>query len=515
MKFSPPPPVIAVSLMFICNSILLSSLVFLTGKTPKGSLPSRYNKLGGNALDLETPKAVPMSDSQKPKMYKKKERRLPTKRFNNLDDGQEEEEFSEDDKLEDDAMDGELDAHRLDKVSSEVSITLNSLSTSETDSIYVLAGQTEERPRVTSPNSNNNNGREPFSSSVNVHESLYDLVGRINAGEEETKTKKLTETVKSGGTVDSAPQQDFYEIILQDQQDQDVYEPMSEPNSPMTTPIHKVTTPNHKKDSPDPCHSLPPVLHQSTSLGFRPVIPKQPSLDLYEPIDNPVVEGVLYEEIEQSNECLLESDSSDEEDQNLGRRDGVRVTSSKPVPLPRVLRSSLPSPPCQHRDSREESSRMVHNTPPSLPLRPPLPLLPKEELAVTYGNAPSLCILSPSPTDISEQKDDLQFYDNAPSLPPKPSGSTPTSPTHKTQRILKSPVPTPRNILTSEPAMDSESIYDDAVSLSTSSIEAVTPKLEQLVVEEKVHTSNNGSIQEIMESNGKDQQGTISGKVEH
>ncbi len=381
------------------------------------SLPNRYNKMGGKALDLDTPSAVSNADSHTPKSYKKKDRRLPTKRFNTVGKKEDLDDADDDDDDDDDDdglngggdLDGELDMKRFEREpSEECSLSKSSVNKAKNEAIYDLAEQTEEKTRVTSPNSNNNNGSDT-SSLANADNSLYDLVGKINAGEDESDIKE----------------QEVYEVIKQESIEQDVYEPIiSQPSSP----VHVKTPTNVAMSLPNsnafPEHNK---LSKASSLGLLPPIPHEPSLDLYEAMENPEEhQQVLYEEIIGNTNDIIIDSGSDTEDDDC-------VPLPPPIPKPRRL-------------TNEEN--------------------------ILYDNAPVLPIKvlsrSTSPLPPMEQDDD-SYYGNAPSLPQKPISNKISPPSEI--RNIKSPIPTPRKISKvgrQEEDSDSESlenqdIYDDTI----------------------------------------------------
>ncbi len=432
--------------------------------------------MGGKALDLQTPTAVPTLDGHTPKMYKKKEKRLLTKRFNTVSgkDNNDEEEPSEDDYLgmDDGVMDGEMDMKKFETYSPEMSITLpktpQERGEEEEEGTYDIAQLITDKPRVTSPNSNNNNGSD--TSAISLHDSLYDLVGRINAGEEEAKSDSVI-----------PESQQFYEVLPEEQ---DVYEPISDP-----------PTPTHLPSPPTCCSmSLPtsrPMMHNSgktLSLGFLPPIPIQPSLDLYEPIA--ADDLVLYEEIELKRDNIVDSDSSDDE---VAASNHVATPTlvAPPVPRPRRLTkdgedlppillksptdSHFPLPIGNHNDDGYYGNAPI--LPLKTPSRSPSPLpIGSHGDDGYYGNVPPLPQKtpprSPSPAPLPvDNHDDNGYYGNAPSLPKKASDSVLPLPEKIPQ--VKSPVPKPRKL--SKPAVPicqdqegvAEDIYDDTVSMVT------------------------------------------------
>ena len=446
--------------------------VFTQVKGSNASLPNRYNKMGGKALDLQTPTAVPTSDGHTPKMYKKKEKRLLTKRFNTVsgkDNDDDKEEPSEDNYMgmDDGVMDGEMDIKKFETYSPEMSIALPKEGEEE-DGMYDIAQLVKEKPRVTSPNSNNNNGRD--TSAINVHESLYDLVGRINAGEEPKSDAVIPEN------------QQFYEVLPGEQ---DMYEPMSDP----PTPSHPSSLPPCSMSLPNNSRSM---MHGKTlSLGFLPPIPHQPSLDLYEPIaaDN----LALYEEIELKRDNVVDSDSSDDEVAASNHMTTPTLVAP-PVPRPRRLTKDGEEPPPipPFKDPADSHFPLpignhgddgYYGNAPTLPLKTPsrspspLPIGSHGDDGY-YGNAPILPQKtpprSPSPAPLPVgNRDDDGYYDNAPFLPKKASDSVLPLPDKIPQ--VKSPVPKPRKL--SKPIVPivedqegvAEDIYDDTVSVVTRS----------------------------------------------
>lgn len=398
----------------------IENLHIKEGKGGKETLPSRYAKFGGDAIDLETPSVVPVSPNRTPKMYKKKDRRMPTKRFNPL--ANEDEDISSDF---DSDKGGELDPMRdLDDTSpieESSSITVDHVKHMKDplnqEGIYDLARQpigntSSVHTNLTSPNSNNNNGtvvdsiprnnmhspeliKRVCGSDVDIHESLYDLVGRINAGDDSHVNHNVGDQI----TKLTEPAQDVYEPI--NENPQDVYEPIEE----VPLPINNSQTLSksiqlNKSVVKEPLPSTPNLTHQSS--------------EVYETLDNP---PVMYEEVDR-NDCIEEAVSSDDED--------TPISCLPPLPL---------------RKEKDVSQTK------------------EEEVNEEYIDVPKIV------------EDENSFYDNAPTLPPKPKGSPNPSPNRKTSYpnggTPKSPVPTPRtlpiNSLTSTEAPDK---YDDTIAMT-------------------------------------------------
>lgn len=443
--------------MYITNVSMFvtitTCLILPLARGTNSTLPSRYNKIGGKATDLATPTAVNTNKDHMPKMYKKKDRRLPTKRFNTTndnDDGEDDDDITDDEILDvDGTIDGQTDMQKfqLHQQQSEMSLSMSIVS--KEDSIYVLAGSTDGKPpppRVTSPNTNNNNGgtNSKASSVVDIHESLYDLVGRINAGED-----KFSNNVE-----DDLKQRNMYdEIQRQPSVEQDVYEPMTNDQglSPDRdpSPTHSSKPLPIKYNAPTSTTSL-----QRTSLGNLPPIPDRPVGEIYEQLDEPTNQPLaLYDEIERKNNLVHASDSSGDE-------------SDSPPPIP----PPIPKPRSNTKSDANELDVYYDNTPTlpvKLPSRSPSPLPP----------------LPPRP--LNDDNDD-EYYGNAPLLPSKPNSPSPpppsmTSTTIDDNRPLKSPVPTPRVklsnsemgpiyddcVVTVPSASGNEAIYDDTVAMVT------------------------------------------------
>ena len=409
--------------------------------------------MGGKAIDLATPSAVLNDDGHMPKSYKKKDRRLPTKRFNPVSRKDDEDEVSEDEGTNGD-LDGELDAQKFEEQPSELSLTINSVKKPKNEGIYDLAESTDRPPRVTSPNSNNNNGSDSSSSLVNLSDSLYDLVGKINAGDH------------------SNNDQEFYEVIQQNSIEQDVYEPIIEPSSPM-----HVTTPARVTPPPPVSMSLPNSnvlannkMTKTSSLGFLPSIPNEPSLDLYEPMADMEHQQVLYEEIPGIQGSIIDSGSDSEEE---------CIQDSKP-PIPATLPPPIPGPRRLTKGAEDEGDVYYDNAPIlplKVPSRSPSPIPStcpiEQDDECYYGNAPSLKVPSRSPSPIpstcSIEQDDESYYGNAPSLPQKPKSPNRMSSPDVSQRNIKSPIPTPRKISKQKDDPEDneghDEIYDDTIFL--------------------------------------------------
>ena len=426
--------------------------------TANVTLPSRYNKTSGNNGSLfGAPTAVPTDGSRTPKQYKKKDRRLPTKRFNSAGDQ------SEPDSDMDGCSDGELNHDEfngqkflIEDLSNDVSLIE---ATGIVDSVYDLVRQSDEKTNIptipptkqaSSSNTNNNNGtlsqkydqvtlhvQQTLEDSVCINESLYDLVGRINAGEDEEIP--ITEEPPQPSMTDT----------------QDLYEPIQEA-PPLSSSVSKTSIKN------EPLPSVPPANLTSQSS------------ELYEPIvEAAPVGGVMYEAIERDDE-LKEADSSDDET----------------VPLP------VSGPPLPLRGQPSVTT-------------PPLPPRIGQEM---YDNPP---LIPPKNQPIEED----EFYGNAPSLPVKPN-SPMSSPGHPKpivpppMRSIKQPVPTPR---TNKPRISEKTgedeIYDDTVPLplppgeelyddiegtlmSTKDMERDTKVLEDEVIKENDRKEENETVKE-------------------
>lgn len=405
---------------------------------PTSSLPNRYNKLGGNASQLSMPTAV--QASHVPKQYKKKDRRMPTKRFNSA--------ASSGDELSGNDTEGELDPTEFDQPP-ELSLSLPQ----SIEGVYDLVKSPETVE--TSSNTNNNNKTEPvtydsvkvetsdelllgsnLTKSVCINESLYDLVGRINAGEGETILGEKSDMTAST----------------------ELYEPIgnNESNSVVATKL--------------PIRSQPlPQAPPSTE-------PKQ----LYDVIQEPGMGGVMYEDIDRQNE-LKEAESSDEETVPLPPR---LVPTGKPPPIPprqgeeyvtsnEVQQETYNNVPTLPSKALLQEDQEMYDNAPSLPLKG----LPHKE-QTTPPNLAYNSISMPSPHE------DQEMYDNAPSLPLK------QSPPKLPQRSPRSPVPTPRTRKSSKssnascdikPVMEDE-IYDDIVRVESNGSLNGERKLEVLQV---------------------------------
>ena len=378
--------------------------------TVSTTLPSRYSKMSGNASQLEIPSAA-MEPSRTPKQYKKKDRRPPTKRFNSA--------ASDDHSgLDDDDTEGELDPTEFDQPS-----MFSSDSFPPIEGTYDLIRANQEE---VSHNMNNNNKTEPnydvvvrvetkddevfqprnIGESVCINESLYDLVGRINAGEEENK-----ETQENNESNDCKNQTELYEPV--DTTNQIIH---SKPPSIQNQPLPKVPTSD------------------------------MVSKELYDFIpDNSPVGGVTYEDIDRQTD-IKEADSSDDESvpipsamlcnggvpppvpQRNGNMSGAPPIPMKGVPLQeQETYDNAPSLPVKGAPLQEQET---YDNAPSLPVKG-APLQEQE----TYDNAPSLPVKG---AHLQEQ----ETYDNAPSLPLK--GHTEATPTKIPPTIPKFPVPVPR-----------------------------------------------------------------------
>jgi hypothetical protein len=260
------------------------------------TLPSRYNKDG--AFDM--PSAVDVSPSHFPKQYKKKDRRLPTKRFNDDDpDGT-------DDNVDQEHKDMDKDMR-----------TTSEIPTIE--GVYDLATNSNSNSYLES-NTNNNNGASSHEKDIDklgattlggsacINESLYDLVGMINAGDDDDGDNAVSKSL-------------------------DVYEPIDG---------------EYKRTSSKSVSSTKSLNIQSLPLPQVPQAPKeQTNLQLYE--DIPAASPVMYEDVERQD-GINEADSSDEEDSN--------------VP-PLTITSVLPKIPPKNIYDSADDVLLVAGSPPS------------------------------------------------------------------------------------------------------------------------------------------------------
>ena len=348
------------------------------------SLPGRYNKMGGKASSLEMPTVVEPTN-RTPKQYRKKDRRLPTKRFNTASVTDSDEGSPIDS---DTGADGQLDPNEFNNSCIDTSITSPTSPPPSAEPLYDLVTQANiqedsDRPVTTSTNSllpprdvgnrsvslNSVGENRNLKDSTCLNESLYDLVGRINAGEDE------------GGAPEPTKKEEETET-------QELYEPIAD------VPLDKgPPTPSRAKTSVPP----PP-----------PTTSQQCTEELYDSVDEVNIDskdtGVMYEDVDRES-GLKEAESSDDDDDER-------------VPLPSSSLPQILSPP------------------------PPLPPRAGEEM---YDNAPTL---PPKQTDTSNKNDDDEppdsedYYGNSsnsnsaplriPVPSPLPSPSRPPKPLPRT-----------------------------------------------------------------------------------
>lgn len=275
--------------------------------------------MGGRAAHLSAPSALPSEPRKTPKQYKKKDRRLPTKRFSSTGDydtGPDSDDnegmgLSSDGQLSRELLPQSLPTitHSVEGIYDLVSSMDNNNDTlsspTQTLSATTLSPPTSGRVRNSSDVSFEGSNLQ---TSVCINESLYDLVGRINAGED-------------------IEQQELYEPV-NEQLQQELYEPIDNPDSKSPPPSN---TPKLPPPPPLPYANTQDQLYESIS-------------EPHPQTDNAPI-GVMYEDVERSND-LKEADSSDDDDT---------------IPLPSNL---LPPPPLPPRVGEE-----MYDNAPSLPTK--------------------------------------------------------------------------------------------------------------------------------------------------
>lgn len=431
------------------------------------------------ASELALPASVPTRFV--PKQYQPKVKRQVTRRHNDDSDVSGVESGDDDDS--DGLLDsGELDPSEFSKKhptaeSFEQSCVVNQsdgqpCSPNIHEALYDVAGLPEgvtpsdQRPG----NSNNNNGGvepldnyEPMDkpctlrpavtdSSTNIHESLYDLVGKINAGEMDNqpaqngahcRTQSLVTSPVHGRNNSSSSS---LSMSSQPPLQQDFYEPIQEHvNGSVASSI---------KNQP-----LPPVPQATATQSLPPQsLSSPPPGDVYEAIGSISPPPLnLYEEIEKSDSRLSEAMSSDDESprhQLSAANPAIPPKSSPPLP-PREDKAIAPPPPALP-PRNDDSLQTEYGNAPSLPAKevmisPSKPPLRPPLVYVGGGGNPSLSEVSPLVYDevpdnsISNNGDaEGDIYDDATSM------SAPSAQTTST-------------------AIDQEDIYDDATSLASSS----------------------------------------------
>ena len=320
IQLSLPPPSLSLS-----PSLSLTLPLSLFLPAPQ-SLPGRYNKMGGKASSLEMPSVVEPTN-RTPKQYRKKDRRLPTKRFNSAMVADSDEGSPVDS---DTGADGQLDPNEFTNTNNN-SMTSPTDPLSPAEPLYDLVTQAniqeDSSKATTTSNSllpprdigknravslNSVGENRNLKDSVCLNESLYDLVGRINAGEDES------------GATESTKKEEIIET-------QELYEPVAE------VPLDKgPPTPSKAKIS------IPPA----TSQQFTE--------QLYDSVDEVNIgskdTGVMYEDVDREP-GLKEAESSDDDDDE-------RV----PLPSSSVPQSLSPPPPLPPRAGEE-----MYDNAPALP----------------------------------------------------------------------------------------------------------------------------------------------------
>ena len=296
------------------------------------------------AAKLQRPEAAVVDSKHNPKMYRKKDRRMPTKRFQaNVDDVGSGSSDTDSEELKLAGLDGELDGTEYDAV------PISPLDDDQNESLYALAGTSEND--AVSP-LNNNSSPPPrdarlSQSSTDVHESLYDLVAMINA---------------DGNTSEPTPNkppivpQDTYEEMASPPPQEETYEAIDAPPSPSLLSQSVKTL---------PLPSIPPSSTTTSSSNAQ--------TDLYEELDTPA-DSNLYEDIDKSER--VEEAVSDEEGD---------------IPI----RTPAPGPPVPSRDSGPPLPPKDSTPPPIIPPRstpapeeqtnvPTLPPKPEETPTLPY-----------------------------------------------------------------------------------------------------------------------------------
>ena len=292
------------------------------------------------AANLQRPETAAVDTRWNPKQYRKKERRQPTRRFNEVIGSEERALTSDSDLEEPKSCDGELDPTEFDRVPVPTSPTsdegLYTLASSMDDHVSPSLGNRS----ATTCNSTNHKLSHPdlrnkrSSSSVDVHESLYDLVAKINADDSASGPVSTSDPDSSQKppAPPPPPSQDTYEPV-ESTPPVDSYEPVT---SPLPSPA-----PVSQSVRGQPLPSLPPPASiQSQS-------------DIYEAIDTPTdPPSNLYEDI--GGDRVDESASSDEEGESAPKA----IAPGPPLP-PREA-----GPPIPPKGSQQETV-----PPPSIPPR--------------------------------------------------------------------------------------------------------------------------------------------------
>lgn len=358
--------------------------------------------MGGKASSLEMPSAVESSSSRTPKQYKKKDRRLPTKRFASdsvvdSDDGSGIES--------DTAVDGQLDPSEFANPSISINDSVTSPTSPPSEPLYDLITQEniqndKNRPVTTSSTSllspqhseghrksnggsfNSSDDSRNLKDSVSLNESLYDLVGRINAGED-------------GGGASVPP------TINQAAEPQELYEPIADT----------------------------PLIKGPASPTRRPVPISEQLYDSVNEGGGENMGGDMYEDVDRGPE-LKEAESSDDDERVLLPPSKIPNSGSPPPPLPpragEEMYDNAPTLPPKNTNS----SSLGDEDPPD-----------SEEF---YGNTTSTAVRM---TELS--------YPVSPSRPPKPLPRS-TGSTSSTANDEQLPV-TPA----AESAEYGEELYDD------------------------------------------------------
>ena len=416
--------------VFSSNRPLLPLLII----SPAGvsvSIPSRYvNKKQPSVPDFAAPTAV--DSKHTPNVYKKKDRRMPTKRFVTASsDDEEEEEVG-------------LRGH-------EVSTTGEMLRESHMNNVSELSISLPP-PTQTQTNANNNNGGtsslspgpgsnqyEAMSSShnddvVDIHESLYDLVGRINA---ESDSKESTPPIDTPSKKVTSANEEAATNEVTDPSQGCLYEEFED------TPV--ISAPALKSNLPSASNA--PGFQNQPSVMYDEIGPTSTDaggLDFYEVVDST------------ANDNRVSSDVSDEEE----------YLSAAPPALP--ARNKLTKPP---EDGPEEYYGNA----------PPLP--PKSDsgsssnlLSLSMPSTPSHQV---APENTAPPTDPSEVYDDVFSVMPRQNNSSEDKTGSGTSQAANSPTPKPRRCRgdtgTAQPQDDhttDDNIYDNReIMLSETSIQ--------------------------------------------
>lgn len=378
------------------------------------------------AAQLNRPEAVESSNT--PKMYKKKDRRMPTKRFqepSSVDDGclnSSDSDIDIDKMLADE--DGELYRGEYDQVPSTMDDDNDDDNNIlQHESLYDLVGSADADAEtipiansntVTSPPPIDRRVSQASSNAPDVHESLYDLVAMINADDSNG------ETIPAGSIQDSAPNPPppggTYELVQPTPPAVETYEPVASPSSS--------------------------ILSQSVKGLPLPIIPSSEESSAH---------AVVYEELD-SHSTAAAAAAAVNLYEDIDKRDRVEEADSDEEEAAKKPHTPAPGPPLPSRNAGPPLPPKVpecdDTPPPSLP-----PRTVPESVSQQQTDAP---FLPPKPDQTSAE------FRLPPTVPTTtPSSSLPSGETSPSPGSRKKNPSTDQATLVDESVPEGEDVYDD------------------------------------------------------